>query len=95
MKAAPNETSIHGTLLNYTPAADGYGGEVEIEVIRQDGKDPSSDFIRPAVGSRVRAFCPPESPAPNLPVGQRVNATLTFSGGPFGSRIVVRSLRPE
>jgi hypothetical protein len=94
MKTAPNETVIHGNLIGYTPAADGYGGDVEIEVIRNDTPDPAADFIRPAAGSRVRAFYPPRDGEPLPPIGTKVAATLTLSAGPFGGRIVVRSLRP-
>jgi hypothetical protein len=95
MKIAPNETLIDGALRSYAPAADGYGGDVEIEVIRNRTPDPAADFIRPAAGSLVRAFCPPREDEPLPPVGGKVAAALTLSGGPFGSRIVVRSIRPE
>jgi hypothetical protein len=94
MKSAPNLTVVHGTLLAYVPARDGFGGEIEIEVSRNATADPAADFIRPAIGSRVRAFYARDaSEVP--PIGASVRAELTFSGGPSGSRVVARALTPE
>lgn len=94
MKSAPNLTVVRGRLLAYVPAPDGFGGEIEIEVSRNETADPAGDFIRPAVGSRVRAFYARDA-SELPPIGASVRAELTFSGGPSGSRVVVRSLTAE
>jgi len=96
MKAAPNTTVVTGTLRTYAAAADGYGGTVEIEVIRNESPDPAADFIRPTTGGTLRAFyAQPDPPAAALPIGRRVRVELTLLGGPFGERMVVQSLRAE
>lgn len=96
MKAAPNRTVVTGRLKKYEPAADGYGGEVEIEVVRNESPDPSADFIKPEPGKTLRAFyAQPDPPARSLPIGKRVRVELTFLGGPGGGRAVVQSLKAE
>ncbi len=96
MKTAPNRTVVTGTLRSYAAAADGYGGTVEIEVIRNESPDPAADFVKPTAGKTLRAFyAQPDPPAAALPIGRRVRVELTLLGGPFGERVVVQSLRAE
>jgi hypothetical protein len=96
MKTAPNRTVVTGTLRSYAAAADGYGGTVEIEVIRNESPDPAADFVKPTAGKTMRAFyAQPDPPAAALPIGRRVLVELTLLGGPFGERVVVQSLRTE
>lgn len=96
MQTHPNRTIVTGVLQRYEAAADGIGGDIEIEVSRNLSPDPASDFIRPEPGKLLRAFYNQDSPpAAKLPIGRRVRVELTFLGGPFGSRCVVRSLKAE
>ncbi len=96
MQTPPNHTVVIGVLTRYDAAADGVGGEIEIEVSVNVSPDPASDFIRPESGKPLRAFYNQPAPAPaKLPIGRRVRVDLTFLGGPFGSRCVVQKLRAE
>jgi hypothetical protein len=93
MKTAPNATVLTGRLLGYTPADDGYGGELEIEVRSNESPDPARDFLRPEPGKVLRAFyAQSDPPAGALPIGKLVRVELTFLGGPFGGRAVVQSV---
>jgi hypothetical protein len=93
MRVAPNCTRVSGWLRNYEPAADGCGGEVVIEVVRNETHDSSTDYIQPEVGQRLRAFYPePLSPGSRLPIGKSVSVELTYLAGPSGGRVVVRTI---
>ena len=97
MKAAPNNTVVTGTLRKCEPAADGFGGDIEIEIATNESPDPNADFIKPEPGKPMRAFCAPQPDLADLSVliGQRVRVQLSFLGGPFGGRAVVRSLKAK
>jgi hypothetical protein len=96
MKVAPNRTVVTGRLRKFEPAADGYGGDIEIEVLRNESPDPAADFIKPEAGKVLRAFyAQPDPPAASLPIGRRVRVELTYLGGPSGGRAVVQSLETE
>lgn len=96
MKAAPNKTILIGRLLRFEAAADGYGGEVEIETIRNESPDPAKDFLKPQASGRLRAFVPePDAALLSSLIGRLVRAELTFLGGPSGGRAVVQDLKAE
>jgi hypothetical protein len=91
MIAKPNKTELKGTVRAVRPEADGVGAEVELEVLENTTPAPEDDFLRPQAGSIVKAhFAKPES----VKVGQTVHAAVSLSGGPFGQRAVIRSVRP-
>jgi hypothetical protein len=94
MKTAPNKTVVTGLLQSYEAAADGYGGDVEIEVVGNESLAPSADFIKPKAGKVLHAFCPEfdERTLASLK-GRLVKVDLTFIGGPSGGRAVVQSLK--
>lgn len=93
MKTAPNRTVVTGRLLTFQPAADGYGGDLVIEVVTNESPVPSADFIKPQAGKPLRAFYPePNEREISSLVGSLVRVDLTFLGGPSGGRAVVRSL---
>jgi len=94
MKSFPNKTVATGTLRKYERAAEGFGGDIEIEVIENESPDPDADFIKPEPGKVMRAFCGQAESADAM-VGRRVRVHLTFLGGPFGGRAVVQSLKAE
>ena len=98
MKVAPNSTVVTGVLRKFDPAADGFGGDVEIEVARNDSPNPDADFIKPQSGGVVRAFFgdqPEQGAGAAKLVGRRVRAHLTLLGGPGGDRAVVQLLKPK
>ncbi len=96
MKSSPNKTVVTGTLRTYAPATDGFGGDIDIEVIKNESPDPDADFLKPEPGKIMRAFCgQAESSDAMSMVGRRVRAQLTFLGGPFGGRAVVQGLKAE
>jgi hypothetical protein len=94
MKTAPNRTVVTGRLQAFQPAADGYGGDLVIEVDTNESPNPSADFIKPQAGKLLRAFYPePSEREISSLVGRLVRVDLTFLGGPSGGRPVVRSLK--
>ena len=93
LKTPPNKTVVTGRLQKFEPAGDGYGGDLEIEVLSNESPDPSADFIKPEAGKQLRAFYPEPSERISLLIGRLVRADLTFLGGPSGGRAVVQSIR--
>jgi len=94
MKAAANATTVTGVLRGCRPAADGFGGELEIEVAANESADPRADFIRPEPGQPLRAFYGAlgERDHTQALIGRRVRVQLSWLGGPDGGRAVVREL---
>jgi hypothetical protein len=89
MKTAPNRTVVTGRLLTFQPAADGYGGDLVIEVVTNESRS-FGGFLKPQAGS-LRAFYPgPEQEEDLVACRKSVRVDLTFLGGPRG-RAVVRS----
>ena len=97
MKSAPNATVVTGVVRRCDLAADGFGGEIEIEVTANETPDAKADFIRPEPGQPLRAFYGElgERGDAKALVGRRVRAQLTFLGGPTGGRAVVRKLETK
>jgi hypothetical protein len=94
MKTPPNKTVVTGRLQKFESAVDGYGGDLEIEVVSNESPDPSADFIKPEAGKQLRAFYPgPSERDISSLIGGLVRVDLTFLGGPSGGRAVVQSLR--
>jgi hypothetical protein len=94
MKTAPNRTVVTGRLQKFQPAADGYGGDLVIEVATNESPVPSADFIKPQAGKLLRAFYPePSEREISSLMGHLVRVDLTYLGGPSGGRAVVRSLK--
>lgn len=94
MKSAPNATVVTGVVRRCDLAADGFGGEIEIEVTANETRDAKADFIRPEAGRPLRAFYGElgERGDTGSLIGRRVRVQLTFLGGPTGGRVVVRKL---
>lgn len=77
-------------MRSFTPSPDGRGGEVELEVLRNESPSPDEDFIRPEPGQPLLAWC---TDLPSFPPESEVTVRLTFLGGPTGGRAVVRDMR--
>lgn len=87
----PNKTLVRAVLGTFTPAADGFGGNLELDVRRNDSASADDDFLRPEIGRAMTAFA---AESPSLAPGSEVDVQLTFIGGPRGGRAVVQSLHP-
>ena len=96
MKAAPNSTIVTGIVRGCELAADGFGGELQLEVTANETPDAKTDFIQPELGKPLPVFYGDlsERDAASL-VGRRVRAHLTYLGGPRGGRAVVQKLTPR
>jgi hypothetical protein len=95
MRTALNHTELSGRLLSCKAAADGFGGELEIEVAANESRKPELDFIKPAPGQRLRVFHGDFKPEQEDWVGHEVKLTLTLLGGPGGERLVVQTLKKK
>ncbi|MBL0163884.1 MAG: hypothetical protein IPP82_09660 [Xanthomonadales bacterium] len=85
----PNRTRVRAVLNAYAPAADGYGGELDLQVLRNDSASADEDFLKPKVGSSIKAFAHEQ---PVIEPGQTVDIELTVLGGPRGERTVVQAI---
>ena len=43
-----NETTIEALVNNIIPAQDGYGHELDLEILSNESPDPKTDFLKPA-----------------------------------------------
>lgn len=86
-----NETAVRARVSGVTPSPDGYGHEVELEILGNDSPDPDADYLKPKAGDRLTVFAADLS---DVRAGGQVHATLGLAGGPFGQRAVLRAARP-
>jgi hypothetical protein len=86
-----NETRVEAVVKHVAPCGDGYGCELDLEILRNESRDPNADYLRPKAGDRLKVFAAEVGP---LKEGSRVRATLGLSGGPFGQRAVLRGAEP-
>lgn len=89
MLAEPNKTVVEGTVRAITPASEGQGHEIEIEVCRNLSRGRSDDFIQPAEGESLILFA---AQTPEATVGDRVRVQARLLAGPFGERTVLEQL---
>ena len=82
-----NETRVEGVVKQIVPCADGYGHEVDLEILSNESPDPNSDYLKPKIGEQCKVFA---ADLGEIKAGWRVRATLGCSGGPFGQRAVLR-----
>lgn len=90
MHTKPNSTRLTGRVAAIRPEADGWGAEVDLDVLSNDTPSPDGDFIRPQGGQKLTAFY---TRPDDLKVGDVVRAEASLSGGPTGSRAVLRSVQ--
>jgi hypothetical protein len=91
MLAQPNKTVVEGTVRAITPASEGQGHEIEIEVDRNLSHGRSDDFIQPAEGQSLILF---SARTPGVTIGDRVRVQARLLAGPFGERTVLEQLDP-
>src|SRR5436190_21748128 len=83
MNVHPNQTSVKAVVKQVTPCADGYGHDVDLEIVANESPDPANDFLQPSPGDRLKVFTANLS---DLSAGQHIEATLALAGGPFADR---------
>lgn len=88
MNAAPNQTSVKAVVKHIAPAADGYGSELELEILANESANPAADFLQPKKGDRLKVFT---ASLGKLAEGSEIRATLGLLGGPSGERAVLRN----
>jgi hypothetical protein len=81
VEMSPNETVVRARVARRRPAADGWGCEADLIVLRVLTSDTQRDFIRPQIGSHLSVFVPPSE---TVEEGTEVIAELSTGGGPFG-----------
>lgn len=89
MLIKPNKTIVRGRVRAIRPEPDGYGAEVEIEVLSNESPSPDQDFLRPEPGSVLSAFlADPEL----LRIDAEVRVGACLVAGPRGGRAVIESV---
>ena len=91
MQVKPNQTVVEGKVTDVRPSADGWGADVDLEVLRNLSPARESDFIRPEPGNKLTVFA---AEPQHLPKGGKCRVRLTLLGGPHGGRPVVESAEP-
>jgi hypothetical protein len=86
-----NETIVQAKVKQIVPCADGYGHELDLEILGNESPDPNSDYLKPKAGDQMKVFA---ADLGDVRAGAHVRATLGLSGGPFGQRTVLRTARP-
>jgi hypothetical protein len=90
MLIKPNQTDIVADVVALEREPDGHGATVRLLVHSNESAEPGADFLRPAAGSTIEAFCADPS---QVRVGQRVSARLRRNADAFGGRNVVQAIR--
>lgn len=91
MMLRPNKSLIEGTVTRVTPAADGIGGDVVIDVRQCGPTGGFDDFIGAQPGDALTLF----TAAPDaIEAGKAYRLTARVLGGPNGERIVVEDAEP-
>lgn len=91
MNVHENATHVRAIVRKVTPCADGYGHDLQLEIVSNDSPDPAADFLKPAHGATVTAFA---AQAAGLTEGTEIQATLGLAAGPTAERTVLRSAKP-
>ncbi len=90
MQIRPNQTDVVADIVALQNEPDGRGATVRLLVHSNESAEPEADFLRPAAGSTIEAFC---ADASKVRVGQRVSACLRRNADAFGGRNVVHAIR--
>jgi hypothetical protein len=88
MLVKPNKTVVEAKVRAVRPREDGWGADVDFEVLRNVSPSPESDFLRPRPGSVLTVFtAEPEK----VKTGELVCAETKLLAGPGGGRAVLES----
>ncbi len=91
MLIKPNQTHLKGVVRAIHPEADGWGANVELEVMQNESPSEDEDFLQPDPGSIIQVFAAEPS---KLKVGDLIRARARLLAGPFGGRSVLESVAP-
>jgi hypothetical protein len=89
MQIKPNRTVLEGLVREIRPQPDGWGADVDLDVLSNLSPEASEDFLRSSHGDCLTAFWARSEP---LQVGETIRAQLTLHGGPGGQRAVIQSI---
>jgi DNA relaxase NicK len=90
MLIKPNETTFKGRVTRVDMAADGFGGEVTIQVTDVSEGDASQDFVGASPGATLRLFA---AEPRAVKQGELYSVTASMMGDARGQRMVMRSAR--
>lgn len=91
MLVQPNQTIVQGHVRAVRPEADGWGADVDLDVLRNESPDPETDFLRPEPGSLLTVFAAePEKLTP----GEVVRVRVSLRADAFGERTVLEDVLP-
>jgi hypothetical protein len=90
MLIKPNETTLKGRVTRVEMAADGFGGDVSIEVTEVPAGDDSPDFVGTSPGATLRLFA---AEPHKVKQGELYSVTASMVGDARGQRLVMRSAR--
>lgn len=91
MNLHPNKSAIDARVTRVTPAADGYGADVRVEVLTCGPAEGLEDFIGAGAGAGLTLFsAEPEA----VKEGRTYRFTARVLGGPNGERVVIEAAEP-
>jgi hypothetical protein len=88
MIVKPNETTVKARIVSLERDASASGATLSIEVQENETADPDQDFVRPTAGQTLEVHA---ADVAGLCSGDLIEAKLALAGGPFGSRVLLRS----
>jgi hypothetical protein len=96
---APNESWVHGRVLDIRPdptSFRGEGADWKLQVLAVEDLPAARNFVRGHVGSVIDLFVPSLPPGLGFAVGDVIRARVSFQGDERGGRFVlVDDLRKE
>ncbi len=91
MQIKPNQTILEGKVTSIRPHHEGWGADVDLEVLRNVSPSAEEDFLNPRPGQTITTFTAEPG---KLVVGNLVRAQATLLGGPHGERAVLQEVEP-
>jgi hypothetical protein len=89
---APNESWVHGRVLEIHPdptSFRGEGADWKLEVAAVEDVPGARNFARGRAGSAIDLFVPSLPPGLNVAVGDVIRARVSFQGDERGGRFVL------
>lgn len=91
MNLHPNKSAVDARVTRVTPAADGVGADVSVEVLKCAPAEGFEDFIGAEAGTRLTLFtADPDA----VTTGRTYRITARVLGGPNGERFVIEAAEP-
>ncbi|MCI0486054.1 MAG: hypothetical protein L0229_05590 [Blastocatellia bacterium] len=84
IKAAPNQSLVRGEVVAIRPEPDGYGLTIDLAIMESENVDDLPNFTRDAIGQTLSCFLSDSDVT--LRPGDRIEAKVTYRGGPGGGR---------